>query len=703
MSDLARAIAEPAKAPQPQPSPTSQQTPHVQPAPSHAFDSTTAASLLLRQASDDARRALDSQGEARTAKIALAGTSMAELFREIRAITGADMTRWDAVAVDVAPALAYAKRIERELHRAKLDPIRDELAAAARAFEAAVPRHVLPSDVDALAVHSTPLTVEDEMNSAGHMLALVHQQITAFRAASQGNDRAQAVELCTPLPGHLSAAADAALSISDRRQRARLKGEVEQLGADLEFVAQFVAMTPALGWHRAFAATFDSENALRRAVGLAPKNRPYSGDIDPAVALAEVRGLADNKVPPTSYANAHPIDSPQVALDVIAVGLNHVFEEQSRAVAEVRSNLDEPPPPPQPPSTIRRLLDIAVAVGISSAASVLATVASTRVRDKLDGRAFRKGNPGIDLDALNDDERSKLRSTVLKNGVLGRTVIADVSKDATKELFKQVATWARESKPTKHTNARELANVFKEQSLDVIADCKLNSQVHVATLLRALVQADLEALKVLSTDIVEHLAPAAYQTTYDHSMRAWLNFKAHAFAPQTEDRLVRASVDHVASHKREGFDNEVPVGDEHIQGMLEVKLLVGVDPAVKSITLASLEAYGAEPRAKSSLRAEKLPLRNPGLNQRYEIHFHDSVKDNVIVLGVGADRGLQLASLDARELRILKIYAAGDRVIPRNIHFADTGGYDHISDERAVATLRAFLEAVADHTTAEIR
>lgn len=206
-------------------------------------------------------------------------------------------------------------------------------------------------------------------------------------------------------------------------------------------------MTPKHAWALAFAEMFDRENELRRALGMVPKARPYTGTIDPQKAITNIKldpSASTSNQPPPPPPDAQ---DPQTAVNAIALGLRYTHQRQRDALAAVHERLLEPPPPRQP-SLFDTILEVAVNVAIGGVAGALGGALSERLKSAFDGAA--KGNAKRIADdvlkigrGLEKSAGAKLREDFItrsvRGGAIHRAAAVDGAKDASKVFFRSTS------------------------------------------------------------------------------------------------------------------------------------------------------------------------------------------------------------------------------------------------------------------------
>jgi hypothetical protein len=533
------------------------------------------ASLVLRDAVQSIDVALQDKSTGRQASLVGAvGKSAAA----IRAISDSERIRavdFEAVSHEVGGLVVGVKRLEAALASEGLGALKDELdtelVQLARTAEGAGDTGVAKMIRTRVVANPQPVvavTSSERMELCRQAIAGARQAAATFRRDKPGNDREAAIALCIPIPQQLATATDAALSVTDRSERMKLKSDVEGLSLDLDDVAQLLSMPPKLKWDLVFAQTFDGEEQLRHAIGI-DKNlakgsvarlRPYSGTIDPDHAIEVVSGVAHGSSTPASSATSN---DPQVAVEKISLGLGEVFKQQISAVDNLKSDLQEPPPP-KDSSAFDIILDIAVNVALNAAAGAIGGALADRLKRAFDGSAKNAASATANvLGHLSGDARQQVMDRMVRSGSVYRAAAVDGAKDAVKQFFRDGMRATVLAHHGAGSNASVPLNAFIQRQTKVLDAARHQSGLMMIDLAKALGQVDLETLNRLSTQLNDDMPTEAYDLQYDSSMREWQNLKAH---------LGAKAIARVGPDVKPSRDVEVPF--RHVDGILEVRFVV---------------------------------------------------------------------------------------------------------------------------------
>jgi hypothetical protein len=519
--------------------------------------------------------------------------------------------------------------------------------------------------------------------SAGRLIATAeeniqaaHDQIEIVRA-SHGNEN-EKVKLCAPIGGFLQRAADAAKAITSN-EATRLTEAVEHLALDLTHLNQALGLPTRLKWHKEFAAAFDGETVLRRALLLPVMDRrdAYSGVVDPQDAFTVVQSLVGNAEKGTHESRSALVPTdPFTAVTLIESRLLFAYDYQMGAVRRFVEAIDVDWPP--------SLGDILTSI----VGDALVAVASDGV-----GALVERG----------------LKATVFKGTqaaakeVAGHASDHNPALDLAKAGLKDLAVGAakRGAESAKAVTGEKASIVFGAALQRAILDSKQAANERMANVTPALAQLDFEMLLALFESLgdlnnrvdkaMTHAAHIQWQNWKAYSARSWpAEWKQHPQDPNLN----------APSASR--------FGDQPIPGVLEVGVSVNPDPEFSYLVIRD-----AEPAAVEHFRGLDVPIASLKLNRQYQFSFDGlasafasswamppSVRPATYVkLGIGVKEGFQRGTLSAQELLTLKLYRAGYKPDELTRMRAELDHLvDHISDDAALETVRALVDA-ANHTT----
>ena len=613
-------------------------------------------------------RSADAEHASADSSVSIAGHVLTGLD-EIESIAARGVT-FEALTPEVGSVLHAVPKLIASLRRAQHEPVASAVEASLKRFTSRLDANTY-DEADRYELPVKRLNQSEEFAIVNHEVDMIGLQIAALTDQLGNNDRTKAIDLCAPLPLHLRAGWEGAESIVDRRVRLELVSTVEDVSSKMDSAAEILSMKPRMQWDQIFASMFDAENVLRRTVGLVPKMRPYSGQIDPATALAKFgemrQAVIDGK---PVEGKATPCEDPQSAVASIAGRLGAAFAYQQTAV-DTFGRLITEPPITKPPSTFQILVGIAAKVALSMAAGGIASVVAKKLGKQLD-ESFPE--PKVDT--------SKVAGGVASYSFALRKAIAvDGAKDGVKELFKglMMASWT----PHKVSSTDPVTEFVMAQRLGLI-DAAANANDALIGLSSALAQVDLETLNQVLAGLGVDFRDEVLALQLHHTMLEWENLKAR-LATGAHDA---PDVTHASA--RDAHMNKPA------NGALEIELYVDSDPAKHYVRPVKIGLVGAEAYALRYFRENNLTLASCGLNQRYRLEFSRIIEIHQGYAGFGPDKGLQPETLQPLHLQQLKIYRSGDVVDEQNLLRAEDGHYDGITDHRALTQARQLIESIAD-------
>jgi hypothetical protein len=615
-----------------------------------SLDTTHAIELVLRAMQERAIRAVRmAASPARDAHVAAAADAIAIYAQEAARLATIQRADWSRLRVPLANMLL-------EVHELRLELLSDQSASLKEHLDGALAHlhHMVPEKLWESAAAVTRGVALGVMGEKQHLelarqaIAALTTEVGRFRALKPGSDRAQAIEICAPLPTHCAVAIDAAMAITDRRRRFTLTPDVERASSELDFLASFLVMAPRLTWDRSFAAVFDAENRLRQAIGATPRVRPYSGKVDPKEALDQIEHAANGSREPDG-ARLRFTD-PTSAVAGISTGMTRVLKRQIAAVETARGLLSEPAV--RRSSWLDALLLTAVNLALVGAAGVIGNLA----HDSLKNAAMRFARPrrmGLgNFAALSPKIQKEVLDAGMEAGWLAELAAAEGAKDATKQLVKNVLKVSGTA-PHRVPGGKLLDDFVAGQNhqLDYAGDQKA---LMVAQLSPALAQADLGLLDALADALHGDIANLAYDAQLAATMREWHNMRARM------DGGVRSEDENGDGKERAGVGAQRAAIDERaVAGTLDVVVAVEGDLANQRTLQPRMRLQDAGPGAVRYYREKPVSLARSGLNKRIELRFHAPGNIAKVSFGVGPDHRLLPESLGAEELAVLMVYGSG--------------------------------------------
>lgn len=666
-----------AKAPAPKPKPPVAPAPPM-PAGPATYEPDRLATRLLQQALERGERALAVYTADREGQVMVASEEVTAFVRELVEISSDPDIAWETHAEPLANLALLIDRLTSVLAKDGL-----ALSAPLTAAYAQLAFRVPPEVLGAVPGRdpAKPLDETGQLELARHAIGAARKHLATLPVLDPKHAQAQAAAFCKPLKLHLAIASDAADAVRDRRARRTLKPDVEAVSLAMDELAESLGMKPEIPWDVSFASAFDAENALRAELGLARRTRPYTGNVDPAAAVQQVRSIANGAS--TDMRGVRWTD-PELAVAAIQRGVDGVFQRQLAAIVDLESSLLREDPVPAK-SWADILLEIGANVALSAVAGALGAAVSRLVSTRLEALQIGLNVSPATLGLLSKDERELVTSEVLSRGVLARAVVVDSLKDGTKEMFKSLARLAT----SKHVipNGKDALSDFARAHREKLWFAKEQAGLAVLHLSPALKQADLDTLNVLAYTLGTAMPQVAHDAQYDHSMREWQNFKARLSAGPASVQMGKVT------------DRDADIRDDHTPGVVEVGLAFSAD---RTVTRRSLRLNGAEPAARAHFRRLAIPLGEAGLNQRFDVLVLARGNSETLVFGIAPDRGLVVESLTRREWRLLRMLAEYQPATLENVNRALRGEFDATTDAAALRVLYGIVREAASYSTSSL-
>lgn len=670
----------------------------------HALEATNMVKLLMRRIAEHSHDPDGATGKLQTAKIALAGSEIAGLLREVQRVAQLEKIDWKAVQLELAQGLAAVTTLRAMMKGQALHTVRAELAEALGAVENVVPAKAWQGAQASKDVKpAAPLDADASFELARNAVIAACREVTVFKSMTPtGNDKAEGLALMAPIAQHFQTAIDAAVRVP-KHQRMALVPDMELASKGMDHADGFLSAPPKAKWHRVYAAAFDAENRARETIGAKPlRVRTYSGTVDPEQAIETVKDMARDGKAVEGWASK-AFDTPQQAVQGIAASLDRIFELKHDAVGRFATDIKEPPRPPSTPLW-QKLLEVAVKVALSTAAGALASYAEGAIKLRIDRFAgSRAGIPMPVFNLLPKEEQAQWLAD--KTSSVGRKVAADAAKDGFKEILKSsghLAFTLLMPKPMAKVNSREPVSAFVQVQQEILREAKHQARMMMIHLGPALTQADLEVLNALHLALFHDIAASAADTQYNATMVEWQNHKARLDAGEAKANDPKAieggRKKWKSSPKQSGKDDALDANvDGETQGAFEVKVYVQTEQDRGRWFMPTLKLPGAEPATVRHLRSLNKPIAEVPMHKRFDLRFLAAYGEEKVEVAVGPNQGLLLSSLHKQEKGVVKLYTSGERLTGGNLWVARTGTeYDQkVRDQDAIYTLAKLIEGIA--------
>jgi hypothetical protein len=362
------------------------------------------------------------------------------------------------------------------------------------------------------------------------------------------------------------------------------------------------------------------------------------------------------------------------AVQHIAWQLDRIYDRKIDAIKKFGETIKEKAIHAEP--WWQTLLEFAVTTALSAISAGLASVVAKSLDGALqaDGGAALKG--AIVTFANVDPEKME------KVTVLTRAMIVDAAKDASKNVVKAALEAGVSAMTGSTVHSTEAIGQFVELHTTAFRTERESAHAETASLEQSLARLEVGQLN----EIVQRLGQVpdeADRLVFEHATYEWENLRARSATEATD--------------KTKDPDLNAPkhtTGEQAIAGVLEIGLDVEPDRRnLASSKLAYMVIRDGEPAAARELRAEKRPFGSIPMNRAYQFSFDRVFSDSrhvgglmpmpgvsFVKVGVGADHGLQMTTIDAEELKLLEQYQAKQPVDTNVGAGLDLVG-EHIADE----------------------
>ncbi|MDQ3296337.1 MAG: hypothetical protein M3619_07120 [Myxococcota bacterium] len=701
----------------------------------HKLDSTVSMAVLLRRIYEKTHIDANLKGDVRQAKVIFAADDATELTKELLLVASfKEKENWSEVRNELAHALRGIQELEAEAR----GPEKARLTKALKDLENVVDPNVFAAAKKAIPKEDKlpALDESERIEMAAQAIIAACRQAALFDAMKPGDDMAQARQLMRQMRLHYDTATDALSSIEDKRKFKALNKDVELATKGMDSAQQFMKSSKdkKLPWDRAFAEGFDAEARFLDVMGLKElkKPRPYSGTIDPDMAIQEIDAIAASKGADHKWSE-EKFESPQQAVAGIGVAMNEIFSRQSQAVKNAASDLKEPRLPKEQ-SMLDTLLDILIKTALAGAAgaigSKISSVVSSKLNKALTTKAANTSMFSATPQGRGGGDYFQARDTIAKDalgsGAAATTMKAEFAKDAFKEFFKQSgykAIMSAIGSGKFKSNSTNVLSMFSQHSENVLGNAQFEGKMAFVHLAPALGQAEPGALWELYQSLLGQLDDA-YTIQYSYAMEEWQNFKARMHHGLADDYSPK---DNTAYHERDvqpgkaenkkagkarpkddrrgtsdakvGRDNQEEKGALLIEGWLNTDDFIGNVDGKPHVT--SLRLPDAEDATLKHFREENDPLSEVHLNQHYKLKFVMYMTEHTVDVGVGADHGLLESTLGAKDQAILRVVAAGERVTNANTIVAAKGTdpkYSRFSVADLEAQMKKYIKVIQRST-----
>lgn len=659
----------------------------------HTLDTTVGAALLLRRISSATEIAPDIRGAKREAQISAAVANIKTLLEEVVALGKLESIQWLQLTLELGEALRAVERVRREA-RNKSDQM-VLLRAVAEIKDTIDPKAFKVAQVQPVQADSLPALDESEhCELAAQALAAANQQLARFDRRKRG-DAVQTIELMKQVTPHFNIAESSADKVA-KPTRKTLKFDMEQAIELMDEVEKALTSTPTVPWNSDIAAGFDAEMRCRKVLGYGAGARAYSGTTDPEQAKQAVEAVAgvDNNAKDAAAWTDRQFETPQQAVTGVTIAIEEIFDQQMMAVKHAKSDLGEVPPPAKP-SVLHTLVEIMIKTSLASGAGMIGLWIGKRVGELMDNAAFAKVfADGQIIKLLPAADQKEIRAQLI-GSTAARAFGVVAAQDAAKDFFKSSLFKLIEKALSKRpkSNAGDPLSAFEQSSLFTLMEARLQARTMLVQLAPALVQADPGALQGLYRFLIDEALPMAYTMQYGKVMEEWQNLKAKAHAGAVKRP---GEVDGSDSSTR-----DAEIDDKSVAGALDVSLFFDTNryplwPRFDSMTLT-----GAEPAARRHFRDRAVPLSEVGLNQHYKLRFATDSNYCDVHVGVGPDLGLRAGSLDDRDLAVLRVAKARQKMQSNHYMAAltnDDPRFSRFSKSELIEYLAAILEKVQRDT-----
>lgn len=658
--------------------------------------------VLLRRVYEKSYVDPEIKGDARTAKLVFAADDATELVKELVQVSTLEKPDWHDLTTEVTHALRGLSRLESETHGP--EKVRVEKAIAQL-------EHVVDPRVYATAKKSLPredqlpaMTDKERLELAAQAVIAACRQAALFKSMKPGDDMAQAREVMVHMRLHYDVASDALRGITDKRLLMRLNSDVALATQGMSNIAQFILDTDhKLPWDRAFAEGFDAEQRFLALMGLSSPPRPYSGQIDPNTAIAEIEKLAKGGSP-DGKPSKEKFASPQQAVAGIGVVMDEIYGRQTKAVKNAASDIAEPRLPKET-SFLDTLLEILIKTALAGAAGAIGNMVQGAVKGSLDGMSKKMASSMFtDAKGLKAAQMDYFgaRESVLSSGAASNAIAAEAAKDAAKEFFKTSGYKAIMSVIGSHktpkSNSTNPLHIFSQHSESVLDEARLEGKLAFVHLAPALGQAEPGALWELYQHLLGQL-DKAYSIQYSFAMEEWQNFKARMYQGVADDYSPKDK--HLYNEKDLHADgqkaptpsakseklatSDAKVGRDEMydeNGALLVEAYINTDDFIGATGkphVTSLRLPDAEDATLKHFREENKTLEDVHMNKHFKLKFLAYMNYETVHIGVGADHGFQESTLSKREEVALRVAMAGDKMNSTNYLLAMRGDEEKYS------------------------
>jgi hypothetical protein len=695
----------------------------------HKLDGTIAAATLLRRIYEKTRIDPKTAGAERAGLVMVAADDAFELARELGQIAALEKPNWSELTVELSHAIRGLGKLQTETKSVE----RTRVVGAVGLIEKLVgPKLMASASKDVGGADVLPAMNEQErIEMAAQAVIAVCRQTALFQKMKDGDDIAQARTLMSQVRLHYDAATDAVKGIpGHRREKIRsLNPDIKLAKEGMDKAEQFTQMGTEMPWDRAFAEGFDAERRFVDEMGLENQFPPraYRGSVNPEDAKKELLAIAEGKSTKGGW-SGKKFESPQQAVVGISVVYEEIFARQQKAIRETVNALGQPNLPKKT-SMWDTLFEIFLKTALAGAAGAIGTVVQSAVKGRIEkalstnavNSSWTKAATGDYFEAR-DIMHPKLAKDAIASGAAMTTAKAEGAKDAFKEFFKTggykaiMAIIGSAKGDSINTNPLQ---VFNEQSDTVLNKARLEARMAFVHLAPALEQADPASLwELYETLKAQHDRAGAIQQ--DFVVQEWTNFKARLHNGAADDY---APSDNKLYHERDGQsardkelgkpapkDEKLGTSDAKMDssrdeaGILTVVAWINTDDFAGPVgdpNVRSLRLPDAEDATLTQLRGGDRVLADMHMNKHFKLKITSYNNEFPFNVGVGADHGIQESTIDRREMAMLRIMMAGDRVNNTNIIVAMDGNdekYNRFSDKELRKHLDKYLKVIMKRT-----